>query len=601
MKTNRTLIITGTITLVVGILFGWWIGGSDSASKQMHDHSMEAGQTEVWTCSMHPQIRQPEPGQCPLCGMDLIPASAESSEADSMSVKMSEAAMKLADVQTTVVGYGGIAKPIRLNGKVQPNERLLRSQASHVAGRIEQLFVDFTGEYIKEGTPLATIYSPELVTAQKALIIAAKVKIEQPGLYTSTKAKLKNWKLTDAQIDALEHAEEANGTVSILSNTNGYVLERKVQRGNYVKKGESLYEVVDLSSVWLLFDVYESDLQWVDKADRIQITVSAIPTEQWASTVSYVDPVIDPKTRVAKARVELANPGNRLKPEMFATGIIETRPSASKEETLTIPKSAVMWTGKRSVVYIKTQDENGVYFRMREVELGPELGKNYAILSGLQPGEEIVTNGTFSIDAAAQLAGKPSMMSPEGGPAPKGHDHGNHSPTSSNHSEPATKPRNDKHNHSSEATQENTVPAEFNDMLDSYFKLKTALTKSDMTNAEKYAKTMNQQLQAIEMGAFRGDSHTSWMELGDSLKSASRGQMEAKDIQSLRDAFKRFSSQLIELAETMEGYDQPVYVQFCPMADHNKGAHWLSRQETIINPYFGRNMLSCGSTQKTIL
>lgn len=597
MKSIRIIISTGIVTLVVGMLIGWWIGGGNHSPKQMHDHSLENEQTTVWTCAMHPQIRQSESGQCPICGMDLIPASSESSETDPQAIKMSEAAMKLADVQTTMVSHGGTAKPIRLNGKVQPNERSLRSQASHVAGRIEQLFVDFTGEYIQEGTPLATLYSPELVTAQKELIIAARVKETQPELYASSRAKMKNWKLTDAQIHALEQAEEANGTVSILSNASGYVLERKVQRGDYVKKGQSLYEIADLSSVWLLFDVYESDLQWVENGDRVQITISAMPEQQWSGTISYVDPVIDPKTRVAQARVELANPGNRLKPEMFATGIIETQTSASKQKTPSVPKSAVMWTGKHSIVYVKTQDANGVYFRMREVELGPELGDHYAIQSGLQPGEEIATNGTFSIDAAAQLAGKPSMMSPEGGPATKGHDHGNHSPNPKTPSEPATEMSNSDRNHSPDHAHLNTVPAVFNNLLDSYFKLKTALTKSDIPSAKRYAKTFDDQLNAIGMESFKGTAHRTWMSLEDSLKYASRQQVLAEDINGLRDAFKPLSSHLIDLAETFEEYEQPVYVQFCPMADHNKGAHWLSQQENILNPYFGRSMLSCGSTK----
>ncbi|MEZ4722194.1 MAG: efflux RND transporter periplasmic adaptor subunit [Flavobacteriales bacterium] len=599
MKANKKLIIIGLIALIAGLLIGIWLGSGDSSTEESHDHSMQDGKTQVWTCAMHPQIRQPEPGQCPICGMDLIPASSESSHADPMAVKMSESAMKLADVQTSVVGYSTDSKPVRLNGKVQINEQRMRSQASHVAGRIERLFVDFTGEFIQEGTPLATIYSPELVTAQKELIIAAKVKDEQPELYASAVTKLKNWKLSEEQIDELQNAEEADGLVSIQANTSGYVIQRKVQLGDYVKKGQSLYEVVDLSTVWLMFDVYESDLQWVTKGDRVTITLGSIPGKEWTGTVSYVDPVIDQKTRVAKARVELPNPGNQLKPEMFATGVIESQTGKAKEETMSIPKSAVMWTGTHSVVYVKSQDENGVYFKMRQVELGPELGDRYAIQSGIEAGEEIATNGTFSIDAAAQLAGKPSMMSPEGGPAPRGHDHGNHSTGTDNAGQPKEE-TNHEHDHTSVQDQSNKVPAAFAKLLDPYFKLKTALSKGDLENANQYAKAFDNQLHSIEMKSFSGASHAVWMSVNDSLKLASK-KLLSNELDEIRGAFKPVSTYMIDLAEKFHGYERPVFIQFCPMADHNKGAHWLSQQENILNPYFGRSMLGCGSTKQTLL
>jgi Cu(I)/Ag(I) efflux system membrane fusion protein len=601
MKTNRTLIITGFITLVVGILIGWWIGGDSNTPQETHDHTAEVIQTEVWTCSMHPQIRQSEPGQCPLCGMDLIPASSESSEADPMAVKMSEAAMKLADVQTSLVGYGSDSKAVRLNGKVQPNEQRLRSQASHVAGRIEELFVDFTGEYIQEGERLATIYSPELVTAQKELIVAANIVEEQPALYASAKAKLKNWKFSDAQIEALAESEEADGTVNILANTSGYVLERRVKRGDYVKQGQSLYEVADLSTVWMLFDVYESDLQWVDKGDSVTIRVAALPDKQWRGKVGYVDPVIDPKTRVAQARVVIANPGQKLKPEMFATGIIQTQPSNREQEPLTVPKSAVMWTGERSVVYVKTQDANGVYFRMREVELGPELGERYVIRSGLEPGEKIATNGTFSIDAAAQLAGKPSMMSHEGGRVPKGHNHGSqpaYNPPTQGQS--MDKLNNDDSHDNHSMNNKSKAPKAFSDLLGEYLKLKTALTKSDLENAQKYGSALNEQFDAIEMEDFTGISRSIWMDVEGSLRTSAESLAMAEDINELREAFKPLSSDLIKLAEVLGGFDAPLYVQYCPMADHNQGGFWISRQEDILNPYFGRSMLSCGSIKQTL-
>ncbi|MDZ7634248.1 MAG: efflux RND transporter periplasmic adaptor subunit [Bacteroidales bacterium] len=166
--------------------------------------------------------------------------------------------------------------------------------------------------------------------------------------------------------------------------------------------------------LWVLFDAYESDPQFLRKGEKLTFTLEALPGERYSGTIAFIDPVIDPVTRVAKVRVEAGNQSGRLKPEMFVTGIVSTT-LHEFNNNLVIPKSAVLWTGKRSIVYVKQAEGDEPVFKMREIELGPMLGDSYIVASGLSEGEEIVTNGTFSVDAAAQLAGKPSMMNPVGG------------------------------------------------------------------------------------------------------------------------------------------------------------------------------------------
>src|SRR5690606_4642231 len=267
------------------------------------------------------------------------------------------------------------------------------------------------------------IYSPDLVTAQEELFEARKIKEIQPALFHAAKEKLKNWKLTDEQIDRILSSGNTIDQFPILANVSGYVTQKMVNLGDYVVKGDPIYEISDLSKVWVLFDVYESDLTWVKNGARLTFTIESIPGKTFNGRISYIDPVIDTKTRVTKARVETVNRNFQLKPEMFVSGTLEAKASNS-QNAITVPKSAVMWTGKRSLVYVMQTSMQGVNFQMREVTLGAELGKSYIIESGLEPGEEIAVNGTFSIDAAAQLAGKPSMMSPEGGAAMTGHNHG---------------------------------------------------------------------------------------------------------------------------------------------------------------------------------
>jgi Cu(I)/Ag(I) efflux system membrane fusion protein len=587
---SKTTVIVALTTLAIGLLLGWLLFGRTAKTDTIeHDQvSMEATET-IWTCSMHPQIRKNEPGKCPICGMDLIPLESSEGSLDPMAVTMSPTAMQLAQVQTLVVGTSYAEKSIRLNGKVQADERLLFTQSSHIPGRIEKLSVNFTGELITQGQVIAYVYSPELVTAQEELFEAQKIKDSQPALFNAAKEKLKNWKLTDKQIDQIIASNKTIEQFPTLANVSGYVTKKMVNLGDYIRQGEALYEIADLSKVWLLFDVYESDMTWINKGDAVIYTVQSIPGKTFQGRISYIDPVIDPKTRVAKARLEATNKGLMLKPEMFATGTIEAKTNTDNE-SLTVPKTAVMWTGKRSVVYVMQMSAQGVSFIMREVTLGPELGESYVIEEGLQPGEEIAINGTFSIDAAAQLAGKPSMMNPEGGVAMTGHNHGG-----STNSKMEKMPVSSKKTTISEDAKKSLEP-----LFDNYFKLKDALASDDFEKAKASGVAMNNSLGKIDMNLFKADAHSQWMQQSTALKAALQHIEHLGDIKALRDSFMGISNAMITIAETFNPIPYPTYVQHCPMADSNKGADWLSNGKEILNPYFGEAMLSCGETTKTI-
>ena len=220
---NKTTVVIAISTLAVGLLLGWiFFGKNSKVQPEEHNHAeMASSDNQTWTCSMHPQIKRNEPGDCPICGMDLIPLESESSEIDPMAVSMSPTAMQLAQVQTTVVGSGDAKKSIRLSGKVQADERLLFTQSSHIPGRIEKLTVNFTGEFISEGQIIAYVYSPELVTAQEELVEARKIKETQPSLFLAAKEKLKNWKLTDKQIEQILSSDKKIEQFPILANVSG--------------------------------------------------------------------------------------------------------------------------------------------------------------------------------------------------------------------------------------------------------------------------------------------------------------------------------------------------------------------------------------------
>jgi Cu(I)/Ag(I) efflux system membrane fusion protein len=236
----------------------------------------------------------------------------------------------------------------------------------------------------------------------------------QPELYEASKAKLRQWKLTDDQIAKIESSGVIRNNFEVLSNTAGTVTARRVNTGDHVSQGTVLFDIADLSKVWIMFDAYESDLQFLHIGEKISFNLHALPGIDFIGDIVFIDPVIDPVTRVAKVRVETGNQSGKLKPEMFATGIVSST-LAEYDDKVIIPKSAVLWTGKRSVVYVKQPGSEEPVFKIRQVELGPMLGESYVIMNGLSEGEEIVTSGTFSVDAAAQLEGKPSMMNPAGG------------------------------------------------------------------------------------------------------------------------------------------------------------------------------------------
>jgi Cu(I)/Ag(I) efflux system membrane fusion protein len=419
MKMFKNRYLNYSIVLVIGLFLGWLV------FHPRHDHNegkgslTETPKETIWTCSMHPNIRMTEPGKCPICGMDLIPlVQGGSSRIDPDAVHLTPDAAKLASVNTSRVSRQRSVREARLYGRVESDERMLQSQVAHISGRIENLNVNFTGEVVSEGQLLGSIYSPELITAQQELLEAAEMKESQPEIYDAAKEKLRQWKLTDKQISEIESSGEIRKSIGIYSNTRGVIISKRVNKGDYVSQGSVLFDIADLSSVWILFDAYESDIPFMHTGDLISFSLQALPGENFKGRIVFIDPVINAETRVAKVRVEADNRSGMLKPGMFATGNVMSTPRGGGDE-LVIPRSAVLWTGKRSIVYVRLNDMEEPVYKMREVELGPLLGDVYIVKEGLAEGEEIVTNGTFSVDAAAQLQGKPSMMNQTTSMAPQ--------------------------------------------------------------------------------------------------------------------------------------------------------------------------------------
>lgn len=406
------------LTLLAGLLLGIGLrsciscGGSTAQEEEEGD--------AVWTCSMDPQVKQPKPGKCPKCGMDLIKMEkgmTPSSDIDPNAVMFSDEALALANVETIVVGSSAADKEIRLFGKIEPDQRLQQSQSAYVAGRIERLTISAVGDVVSKGQTLAVIYSPELYTAEQELVSALNAAsnlsplTSRPSpLVDAAVEKLRLLNIPQSQIDEVIKNKKASPYVELKANTSGTVVNKQVEQGDYVKQGQPLLQIANLGHVWAVFQAYESDLPFIHKGQQVQFSAEALPGETFTGRVTFIDPVLNGKTRTVGIRVELSNGGGRFKPEMLLVGNVAASMQRYADEGVIIPKSAVLWTGKRSVVYVKDDVEEQPTFLLRQVTLGPSLPDGYVVLDGLAEGEEIVTNGAFAIDAAAQLDGKRSMI-----------------------------------------------------------------------------------------------------------------------------------------------------------------------------------------------
>ena len=579
--------------LVVGLLLGWLIFGNSSNENTKQNQSESVKTNQMWTCSMHPQIMKPEPGDCPICGMDLIPAESSADGLLADQFKLTENAMALANIQTSIVGKGNVeGNTIKLSGKIAENEEANAVQVSYFAGRIERLNVSFTGEEVRKGQLLATIYSPELYAAQQELITAASLKESQPALYKAVRNKLKLWKLSDKQINQIEETGKVKENFPVYATFSGTVTEKLVEQGDYIKQGQPLLKIANLNTVWGNFDVYENQIDRFKKGQEVMIKTNAYPNKEFKGKVDFIDPVLNTKTRTVTLRVVLSNKDDVFKPGMFVTANIEGS-TAKNDGVLTIPASSVLWTGERSVVYLKTNPDQPIY-EMRKITLGNQIGDNYEVLEGLSNGNEIVTNGTFTVDAAAQLQGKKSMMNKEGGKVMTGHEgHLGMEETAS--------VNNENHFNMNERIEvstdfQNQLKVVFND----YIKLKDALVKDDSNNVMTESKKLLENLSEVDMKQLIDkEAHNHWMSLENEIKISASLISRTSDIKEQRNHFKHLSSHLINTLQLFS-VNEKIYVEFCPMADDNNGAYWLSKEEKVINPYFGNAMLSCGEVKQVI-
>ncbi|MEK9781846.1 MAG: efflux RND transporter periplasmic adaptor subunit, partial [Flavobacteriales bacterium] len=472
-----------------------------------------------------------------------------------------------------------------LSGKISINEEQIAVQASYYAGRIERLFINYTGQEVQKGQVLATLYAPQLVAAQQELLTAAALKETQPQLYRAVRKKLQLWKLTDKEIEAIEVSGKVREYFPIRATVGGTVTALLGAEGDYLKEGQAIARVSNLNTLWANFDAYERQLSQFKVGQKIEIYTSAYPNKKVEGTISFIAPLLNNDTRTATLRATVKNNDKVLKPGMFVSGKITTAPSTTK--AVSIPASAVLWTGKRSLVYVKAAQDSPI-FEMREVTLGQKNGAQVEIIEGLSIGEEIVTKGTFTVDAAAQLQGKKSMMNNTGGKTMTGHE--GHTGVQENHDSPTAMKQTMKMNFS------DSFQKDFKPVLLAYLKVKDALVASDAPQTVVSAKATLEALNAIptsNLGKMEQEHFNASVKMLEAIAAKT-------NLNNQRSHFVLLNEHLVALVSAFSTLENTLYVQQCPMANNNQGAVWLSIEKDIRNPYFGAAMLKCGSTIKSL-
>ncbi|HBA82886.1 MAG TPA: efflux transporter periplasmic adaptor subunit [Verrucomicrobia bacterium] len=640
---KRKTVILVLASLALGLILGRIFLAPSAPRHDANENTAvsTAAKAQIWTCSMHPQIRKPQPGQCPLCGMDLIPVSTGASEADEgpREIVLSKNARKLAEVETTPVVRRFADVDIRLVGKIRFDETRLASIVSRVPGRIDRLYANVTGTRVNRGEHLADLYSPELISAQQELLQAIQASGEAgasgltSSLVAATREKLRLWGFSTEQIAEIETSRKIKDHLTFLAPIGGIVIEKEALEGMSVETGMRLFSLADLSAVWVTLDAYESDLMRLRYGQQVDFEVEAYPGETFHGTIAFIDPVLDAMTRTVKVRVNAANPEGRLKPEMFVRAVVHARVAeggivsvpdlegkwsctmhpeviadqpgpcpvcemplvpirevvngdarASIEPPLLIPASAPLITGTRAIVYVAQPGDEG-RFEGREIVLGPRAGDFYVVNEGLEEGELVVTRGSFKIDSSLQIQGKASMMG-EGGQPVSGHEHG------------AAKPAAAAKKAPEEAVSlTEPVKMQMKQFVDRLAGLADALASDDFDKAQKAAQNVKAVMAQVDMGLLPQTIHEPWMNVLPGMNEL----VQAPDLARMRERFAPFSEAARPLIRALGAENiGPAYVLRCPMAFDNKGAVWVYRTEDVRNPYFGAAMLRCGSTVEAL-
>ncbi len=592
---SKLWIAQAVVLLVAGLLVGISISGNEAMppgpSSQV-DHSGHANasaseeESQIWTCAMHPQIRRDGPGDCPICGMDLVPV--KKSVGGVRTISISSDVQKLMNVQTVPVQRRYVTANVPMVGKVEYDETRVAHVTAWVSGRLDRLFVDYTGVQVNEGDHMVSIYSEELYTAQEELVSALRSNADRPSsrfvepinLADSAREKLRLLGITEKQIKEIEQRGKPSTHLTIYSPASGIVIEKNRQEGDRVRTGDRIYTVADLTHLWVQMDAYESDLAWLRYGQQVEFTTEAYPGEVFHGRIAFIDPVLNEATRTVKVRVNISNEDGRLKPEMFVRAVVRSKVAAGgrvldaylagkwispmhpeivkdepgncdvcgmplvraetlgyvtaepsdKAKPLVIPVTAALLTGTRAIVYVQIPDAEEPTYEGREIVLGPRAGDYYLVKVGLTEGELVVTNGNFKLDSALQISAKPSMMTPEGGGGGGGHNHGGES-------KPAAEGKPMKMAEQSSMSMPPGLEKQLHEAIESVTSISDAIEEAELDAIRKAYSQLGNAVSSLKTDQLAGDMRGQLEEFAMLLRNDA---VEGKSIKTLQNADRIF-------------------------------------------------------------
>lgn len=636
---RRTAAAIALLLIVLALIVGYLVGRPDAepdAGAAELSAAVAGGEPQMYTCSMHPSVRLPDPdAKCPICFMDLIPVTnSGAGGGDEPRLALSAGAAARARIETAEVARFFPAAEVRLLGKITYDQTSVARLTAWFPGRIERLFVNYIGVPVARGDHLAELYSPDLLAAFEELRQGG-LAAEQAGSMTdlmrrtaqdtleATREKLRLYGLSPQQIQAIEEGRYDSDRLTIYAPIGGVVTDLAAREGDYLNMGEPIATVADLSRLWLDLEAYESQLPLLRWGQPVTFTVEAHPGEIFEGRISFIEPIVDDRTRTAAVRVAVDNSERRLKPGMFATAVVRPRlgaggavisdelagkwvspmhPTIVKDEPgqcdicgmdlvpaeslgvvgdpaeatppLVVPRSAVLFTGTRSVVYVQDPEAERPTYEPREVTLGPRAGEYYIVRDGLSEGESVVVGGAFRIDSAMQIAGKPSMMSPDGGGAMPGHRHGASAAAAAG-----------------APSVPDTFAAGLSPVYEGYLAAQEALADDDLPAFNAAAASLRDAVEGVATAGLHGETLGAWRRAAAELTVD-----PFEDIEAARARFEPMSEAIVAVHRRFgRRGEEPLHIAHCPMAFDFEGADWLQRGETINNPYFGASMLRCGT------
>ncbi|HEY4300718.1 MAG TPA: efflux RND transporter periplasmic adaptor subunit [Candidatus Didemnitutus sp.] len=512
----------------------------------------------LYQCPMHPSVTSDAPGKCTICGMDLVEvSSATPSDPDGgHDVRLSAASTNAIGVTTSEIMRGALARTLRVSGIVEDDDTRHRILAARVPGRIEKLHVNFVGAEVTAGAPLATIYSPEMLTAQRTYVerLRAGTSAYTVSERAAAREHLLELGLTDEEIGILEHTLEPTAMVNVRAPMSGTVVARSVYEGQYVQTNDRLFEIGDFSTMWFVFDAYEGDLPWLQVGQAVDVTTPSLPGMAIAATITFIDPNLDAGTGTAKVRVNLPNPDRRLLHRQTAFGFVHL----VADDVLLVPRSAVLRNTGVPLVYVERSSRD---YEARRVRLG-RIGDHYAeVTGGVREHERVVTRAALLIDAQAQLAQAaasevPAPAAPAARPVPAT----GRAPTY-------------EHLRALAGTAADSAGALADDNVEAYRRLLPLLRRA---------------LQDCVDDAPTGP-----------LSRFAGALPDRDDLRSARRDFEPFSTAICDAARDQQLMAREHWHLFeCPMTPVLGTARWLSRDARPHNPFFGSAMPDCGDEVK---